>query len=157
MAVTPGATQVHRIRLIGRLHTLLRAKWLQTLVWGRFFFAALWICSAAACGSLPGVFPTGVAVFCWQRLAGSRPGGRLTFLSHDKKVSKEACPAASVPESFALRIFRGNLRSEYTPACGITHCAPRRSIQTNAASQSTKFGCPSAAKPPAFTPIAGAG
>lgn len=26
MAVTPGATQVHRIRLIGRLHTLLRVK-----------------------------------------------------------------------------------------------------------------------------------
>ncbi len=30
-------------------------------------------------------------------MPGVRPGGRLTFLSLDKKVSKESSPAASVP------------------------------------------------------------
>ena len=34
--------------------------------------------------------------FLHQRDAGSRPGGRDTFLLHDKKVPKEACPASPV-------------------------------------------------------------
>ena len=55
----------------------------------------------------------------------------------------------------ARRVNGGNLRSEQTPACGETPSAPRRSGQTDAASQSTKFGCPAAAKPPPFTAIAG--
>ena len=64
-----------------------------------------------------------VHAFCWgplrfAQMPGVRPGGRLTFLLHGKKVSKETCPAASVPKSFALRIFWGNLRSEQTPRAG---------------------------------------
>ena len=58
------------------------------------------------------VFLLALVGFCWLRLAGTRPGGRPPFLLHGKKGGKETCPAASVPESFALRIFRGNLRPQ---------------------------------------------
>ena len=99
----------------------------------------------------------GYCAFCMLRLAGSRPGRRPTFLLHGKKLGEKTCPASSVPESFAKRIFRGNLRPQQTAVCDITRCAPRRSAQTDVASQSTKFGCPAAAKPPPFAASAGAG
>ena len=71
----------------------------------------------AGAGWLLAGFLLALVGFCLLRLAGSRPGGRPTFLLHDrsaghKKLGEKTCPAASVPESFALRIFRGNLRSE---------------------------------------------
>ena len=35
-------------------------------------------------------------LFGWRCWPGFRPGGRLTFLLHGKKVSKETCPAIPV-------------------------------------------------------------
>ena len=43
----------------------------------------------------------------FAQMPGVRPGGRLTFLSHDKKVSKEACPAASVPRKLRCANLSG--------------------------------------------------
>ena len=37
----------------------------------------------------------GLSAFGRRALAGTRPGGRLPFLFHDKKGSKETCPAVS--------------------------------------------------------------
>ena len=55
----------------------------------------------AGAGWLLAGFLLALVGFCLLRLAGSRPGGRPTFLLHGKKLGEKTCPAASVPESFA--------------------------------------------------------
>ena len=117
----------------------------------------------AWCGRVAASFASFVQDFCaLRRCREFAPAGDLLYccatgVPAQNKVGKQMRPAASVPESFALRIFRGNLRSEQMLACGETLSAPRRSVQTDAASQLTKFGCPAAAKPPMFAATAGAG
>jgi hypothetical protein len=60
---------------------------------------------------------------CHNNAAGSRPGGRVTFLLHDKKVTKETCPATS-----ALRATRcceaRNGRSRKLAAAPLRHAVP---------------------------------
>ena len=81
---------------------------------------------AAAGRGLGGCVVARICVLClgllrFAQMPGIRPGGRPTFLLHGKKLGEKTCPAASVPESFALRIFRGSLRSEQMLACGETY------------------------------------
>ena len=117
----------------------------------------------AWCGRVAASFASFVQDFCaLRRCREFAPAGDLLYccatgVPAQNKVGKQMRPTSSVPKSFALRSFWGNLRSEQIPACGITRCALKRSTQTDAASQSTKFGCPSAAKPPVFAASAGAG
>ena len=122
---------------------------------------ATWRCSCwhrlLRLGLLAAAGFAGCGLVCLQLLAGSRPGRRPPFLLHGKKGGKETCPTSSVPHCPAWRVNGGNLRPQQTAACGRTHCALKRSIQTAAASQITKFGCPAAAKPPPLVASAGAG
>ena len=85
--------------------------------------------------------------------AGFRPGGRLPFLSRDKKGSKEARP--KLPTT--LRFAAGDLRWAGCGVCRRTRCALARFAQTTAASQMTKQPCPSAGLPPRIPPNAGVG
>ena len=55
----------------------------------------------------------------FAQMPGVRPGGRLTFLSHDKKVSKEACPAASVPRKLRCANLSG--QPALTANAGVRH------------------------------------
>ena len=69
-------------------------------------------------------------------LAGSRPGGRPSFLLHDKKEGKEACPAVAPPSgvpsfrarqagSAQTRPAGSNMRSPFS-ACRTLQSARQR-------------------------------
>ena len=73
-------------------------------------------------------------------LAGSRPGGRLTFLASPRKVSKRRRPHCPCPFGCAY----GQPVVLARRAGRRTRCALARSAQTAAASQSTKLVCPAA-------------
>ncbi len=53
--------------------------------------------------------------------AGTRPGGRPTFLARARKVGKRSTPLLSVSPSLARR---GSLRCSGVGRCRVTHCAP---------------------------------
>jgi hypothetical protein len=101
-------------------------------VWGGRLSLWGWMSACAPnrgiCGALLYGFEGflgGFPLFCFT-LAGSRPGGRHPFLSHDKKGRKETCPAATPPAGVpSLRACRAgsaqtrpagsNTRSPYPP------------------------------------------
>ena len=71
-------------------------------------------------------------------MPGFRPGGRLTFLRAQKGEPKMR-PCCLRPFEFRLgEIQEGNLRVLGRVLHRVTLCAPRRSVQTDTVSQSTK-------------------
>ena len=81
-----------------------------------------------------------------------RPAAHLLFLYAQEKEAKESAPTSATP---ALR-YGANLRRS---TCGVrrrTHCALARSVQTTAASQSTKRVHPAVHAPPRKRRAAGA-
>jgi len=76
--------------------------------------------------------------------AGSRPGGRPSFLARARKEGKRSTPLLSV----SLRFAAGNLRCSFAGCAAQLTARLRRSVRTDAASQTTKRVCPSAHPPP---------
>ena len=93
---------------------------------------------ACGCGAGGRSVSRSVAVMVtWE--AGTRPGGRGTFLLRGKKVPKEARPTGRVPAA----MLRGNLRCSRAGCAAELALLLRSAAQTTAASQSTKRGHPS--------------
>ena len=111
---------------------------------GRLFDTSAWLAMLAAAVSVCVAREAeGVRALCqrllrFAQMPGFRPGGRLTFLRAQKGEPKMR-PCCLRPFEFRFgEIQEGNLRVLGRGLHRVTLCAPRRSVQTDTVSQSTK-------------------